>query len=103
MASGLPLLVSDRCGCAPDLVVNGRNGFTFNPLHEQALTHLMLQFSDGEMDLENMGQASREIVARFSPQTFAVNLQSAAAVAWQSPSRPGGLLNQVVLQALIKR
>jgi 1,2-diacylglycerol 3-alpha-glucosyltransferase len=31
MASGLPVLVSERCGCAPDLVKNGVNGYTFDP------------------------------------------------------------------------
>jgi glycosyltransferase involved in cell wall biosynthesis len=31
MAAGLPVLVSDRCGCAPDLVEVGVNGFTFDP------------------------------------------------------------------------
>ena len=29
MAAGKPVIVSDKCGCAVDLVVNGKNGFTF--------------------------------------------------------------------------
>jgi glycosyltransferase involved in cell wall biosynthesis len=29
LASGIPVLVSDRCGCAADLVVDGVNGFIF--------------------------------------------------------------------------
>src|SRR6185369_3826531 len=32
VASGLPVIVSNRCGCAPELV-NG-NGFTFDPTNE---------------------------------------------------------------------
>ena len=32
MASGLPVLVSKRCGCAADLVREGVNGFVFRPL-----------------------------------------------------------------------
>ena len=35
MAAGLPVIVSERCGCAPDLVRNGVNGFTFDPDHIQ--------------------------------------------------------------------
>src|SRR5262249_59830905 len=31
MAAGLPVLVSERCGCGPDLVREGVNGFTFDP------------------------------------------------------------------------
>ena len=29
MAAGKPVLVSDKCGCAPDLVDDGVNGFVF--------------------------------------------------------------------------
>lgn len=28
--SGLKVVVGDRCGCAPDLVINGKNGYTFH-------------------------------------------------------------------------
>jgi 1,2-diacylglycerol 3-alpha-glucosyltransferase len=31
MAAGLPVLVSNRCGCARDLVRDGFNGFAFDP------------------------------------------------------------------------
>ncbi len=33
MASGIPVLVSNRCGCGPDLVHEGQNGFAFDPLN----------------------------------------------------------------------
>ena len=41
MASGLPVLVSERCGCAPDLVSEGVNGFTFDPCDVDQLAGLM--------------------------------------------------------------
>ena len=41
MAAGLPVLVSDRCGCAQDLVRNGVNGFTFDPCDVEELAGLM--------------------------------------------------------------
>ena len=41
MASGLPVLVSERCGCAPDLVEDGVNGFTFDPYDVEGLAGLM--------------------------------------------------------------
>ena len=44
MASGLPVLVSDRCGCAADLVQEGRNGFTFDPCNVEQLAQLMSRF-----------------------------------------------------------
>jgi 1,2-diacylglycerol 3-alpha-glucosyltransferase len=45
MASGLPVLVSNRCGCARDLVQAGVNGFTFDPYNVEQLAQLMLKIS----------------------------------------------------------
>jgi len=45
MASGLPVLVSNRCGCATDLVQAGVNGFTFDPCDVEQLAQLMLKIS----------------------------------------------------------
>jgi 1,2-diacylglycerol 3-alpha-glucosyltransferase len=81
MAAGLPVLVSQVCGCVPDLVQEGVNGFTFDPDDAPALARLMLKVSSGEVDLQAMGRASREIIAHWTPQTFAQNLVSALAAA----------------------
>jgi 1,2-diacylglycerol 3-alpha-glucosyltransferase len=102
MACGLPVLISDRCGCAPDLVFNGRNGVTFDPFHVQALIQLLLDMAGKKFDLKAMGEASREIVARWSPKTFAANLLRAAETALQLPARKMSFLNQAVLQALLR-
>jgi glycosyltransferase involved in cell wall biosynthesis len=101
MASGLPVLVSERCGCARDLVVNGRNGFTFDPLDVPGLSQRMLRMSDGALDLKLMAQQSHEIISRWSPQTFASNLQAAVEKAKTEPSPKAGFLNQLVLKTLL--
>jgi 1,2-diacylglycerol 3-alpha-glucosyltransferase len=85
MACGLPVLVSERCGCASNLVMNGTNGFTFNPLDVPALTHLLVRISGSESDLTAMGKESRAIIAGWSPKTFAMNLQKAADAALEIP------------------
>lgn len=74
MAAGLPVLVSNRCGCFEDLVVEGINGFGFDPYDRQQLTNLMLKVSSGEIDLENMSQAALEHIQKFSPDYFARGL-----------------------------
>jgi glycosyltransferase involved in cell wall biosynthesis len=40
MASGLPVLVSEPCGCVPDLV-NANTGWVFSPLEESALVRTL--------------------------------------------------------------
>jgi 1,2-diacylglycerol 3-alpha-glucosyltransferase len=74
MASGLPVLVSRACGCAPDLVRDGVNGFTFDPMDIEALARLMGQMSNGQVDLSAMGQASRRLIAHWGLETYAENL-----------------------------
>jgi len=81
MAAELPVLVSEICGCAKDLVQNGVNGFTFDPFDVEGLALLMLKMSSGQVDLEAMGAASRRIIAAWTPETFARSLLQAVEAA----------------------
>ena len=103
MAAGLPVLVSNRCGCAPDLVEEGRNGYTFDPYDVDALAGLMRKIAADDCDREVMGQASREIIARWTPQTFAENLCKAAEAAMNAPRPKANLLDKALLWALMRR
>ncbi|MCP4192237.1 MAG: glycosyltransferase family 4 protein [Planctomycetaceae bacterium] len=103
MASGLPVLVSDRCGCAIELVEEGRNGYRFSPTDADSLSALMLQLSQlGDAGLENMAAASRDIVDQWSPETFRANAIELAEMARQSPRRRVSLLTTAIIRALAK-
>lgn len=80
MAAGLPVLVSRACGCAPDLVQEGKNGFTFDPYDLEGLAQLMRQVSSGAVNLSAMGEASRRLIADWGLETYARNLLQAMAV-----------------------
>ena len=77
MAAGLPVLVSNRCGCFEDLVSEGVNGFGFDPTNSQQLTDLMLKISSGNINLTQMGNAALEHIQQFSPDYFAQGLRQA--------------------------
>ena len=88
MASGLPVLISNRCGCAPDLVQESVNGFTFDPYNVESLARLMLEVSRLETDrLALMGEASRRISADWGLERFASGLAAAAGVPCGSVQR----------------
>ena len=91
MAAALPVIVSDRCGCAPDLVAPGKNGFVFDPIAQDAqhtLTALLSQLSALSADQRSrMGQRSAEIVHGFSPARFG---HSVASIVAASSGAPGG-------------
>jgi len=81
MASGLPMIVSNRCGCAPDLVREGRNGALFDPESIAQLAELLLWISDCEYKRATMGKASSEIISHWGLSRFSHALQSAAQLA----------------------
>jgi glycosyltransferase involved in cell wall biosynthesis len=71
MAAGLPVLVSDRCGCVPELVRPGINGYVCNPFDVDGMARFMEVLSSDSTDATIMGEASRRIVALFTPETWA--------------------------------
>jgi len=103
MASGLPILVSERCGCAPDLVEKGRNGYTFDPHNVEELAALMVKISSEECDRKAMGEASRKIISRWTPDTFAKGLMDAAEVALNAPRPKASVFDRGLLKGLMWR
>ena len=74
MVCGLPVLVSNHCGSAYDLVQEGRNGFTFDPFNEQELLEKLSYFVTNSKQLATMGTRSREIITKFSPRNAALQM-----------------------------
>ena len=83
MAAGLPVLVSKRCGCAPDLVSEGANGYTFAPDDLSTMTDLMVRVSSGHVDLQSMSIASRNLIKEWGLKRFVQGLIGALQVALQ--------------------
>lgn len=100
MAAGLPVLVSERCGCSADLVVDGGNGFTFDPTDQPALVQRLYDIAHKE-DLAAMGQRSAEIVAGFAPERFGLGMRAAVAAAAAGPARPT-LAGRGLVSALLR-
>jgi len=104
MASGLPVLVSNRCGCVPDLVNEGINGFTFDPRDVEQLAELMRCMAEMEPARRaEMGLISRQQIAAWGPDRFAVGLQDAVQTAFRFPLRRPTLLDRFLLRALACR
>jgi glycosyltransferase involved in cell wall biosynthesis len=64
MASGLPVIVSNKVG-AKDCVRDGDNGFIFNEGDDQKLTEIINSFASDSALLEQMGARSREIAKEY--------------------------------------
>ena len=100
MASGLPVLVSSRCGCVRDLVRHGENGFIFEPNDIEALSkHFAFMASDA-CPRGAMGDASQRIIRDWDLDLFARNLVQAAELARSGPQRMPTVTDKLLLRML---
>lgn len=65
MANGKPVIVSDKCGCAPDLVRDGENGYVFKSGDINDLKNKLIKIHS-RLDIEEMKIISKKIIQDFS-------------------------------------
>ncbi len=104
MACGLPVVVSERCGCAPDLVVNGETGYAFDPLDVDALKGLLGKVAGmSEEERAAMGAAGRKRIAEWGPERFGEGLAGAAEKALAVGVKRAGVLDRTLLNLMCCR
>jgi glycosyltransferase involved in cell wall biosynthesis len=97
MATGIPVIVSEHCGCASDLVHDGKNGFTFPPEDIERLGEIMIDLSSGRYDLAAMGRQGREVIDNYSLKRYVGSLEAVVAIAREaSPKKMSWLDNQIL-------
>ena len=75
MAACLPVLVSERCGSAEDLVVDGQNGFRFAADDRASLARLLERVAAmSEFERKAMGRQSVDRIAAYTPQRFGTEI-----------------------------
>jgi glycosyltransferase involved in cell wall biosynthesis len=96
IASGLPVIVSERCGCTPELV--NENGFTFEPNNEHELAARLLEMASlSDQERKHLGDNSYRIAANFAPERFGEGLERAASVAMGVPQKRYGAIDRALL------
>jgi glycosyltransferase involved in cell wall biosynthesis len=77
VSAGLPIISSDACGASKTFVIPGFNGFTFRSGDLEELLEAMLKISMlDEKDRLMMGENSKAMSMRITPQTSAYNILS---------------------------
>jgi 1,2-diacylglycerol 3-alpha-glucosyltransferase len=98
VASGLPVIVSERCGCVPELV--RANGFTFDPIDERELASRLLRMASlSDDERRRLGDASYRIAANFAAKRFGEGMEQAAQLALNQP-RKASLLCRTLVRLL---
>ncbi len=81
MSAGLPIVASDACGAALDLVQDGINGFVFATGQAESLERALSGLL--RSDRASMGAASQSMIASWTPLQSAQNLGSIVAIVTQ--------------------
>jgi glycosyltransferase involved in cell wall biosynthesis len=71
MASGLPVLVSEKCGCSKTLLEDGVNGYLFNPENNDSIKEAIISLiSMSEQEWQEMGKASKVLIKEWDIDRF---------------------------------
>lgn len=75
LVCGLPVIVSEKCGCASDLVEEGKNGYLFDPYNADELAAHMVRFMEMAPDqLQLYGAHGQAIVSKFAADKVAAEM-----------------------------
>lgn len=77
MASGLPAIVSKRCGCAEVLIDDGKNGLIIDPYDARGITAALTKIADPVVRGQLAAQAFIRI-SEWGPDKFATGMRDAA-------------------------
>jgi hypothetical protein len=104
MAAGAPILISDRVGCASDLVPDSENGLQFNPFNEENIASTLLHFSSSSIEQkQKYGKRSKELISNWGPGRFATGLKKAVDKATKTGVRNSSFIASLLLRLLLQR
>jgi glycosyltransferase involved in cell wall biosynthesis len=75
LSHGCPAVVSDRCGCVPELIVEAETGLSFPAGDVDALADALTTATRAFVDVERTARACMARIARFDPRSAALNIE----------------------------
>lgn len=98
MASGLPVLVSRKCGCAEALVHDTVNGYVFDPDDLTGIEMALVKFAGFDAaQRSEMGEASQRIIADWGLDRFAKGAWDAVSFAHANGKRSGSFAGRRII------
>ena len=77
LASGTPCIVSNKCGCAADLICNGKNGYVFDSNNEAALIIAMKNMV-AKKEIIKAQMQKNNIINQYSFQSIIATIEQQA-------------------------
>ena len=80
LSHGCPAIVSDSCGCVPELIVEGVSGYTFAAGDVAGLQRTMRKAMEAFVDAHGTAARCMDVICRFDPPTAAANIARGCAL-----------------------
>jgi glycosyltransferase involved in cell wall biosynthesis len=80
LSHGCPVVVSESCGCVPELVVDGVSGYAFPAGDVAALHRTMLKSLEAFADTAGVAKRCTDVIQRFDPPSAAANIARGCAL-----------------------
>ncbi|GGA34130.1 glycosyltransferase family 4 protein [Sphingomonas psychrolutea] len=101
MASGLPVAISNRCGCAEVLVEDGVTGLLFDPFDTAAITRVLTRLTATD-ESAAFAAHGRARVDAWGPARFGSGMAEAVRAAVAAPAGPNGM-DRAMLNLVARR
>jgi glycosyltransferase involved in cell wall biosynthesis len=89
MACGKAILASDRVGCVPDLILEGKNGITFRQGDAYDLAKALKELTSSKKILANFGARSQELIADWTFEKIALEIENTLLKEFRKQRIPG--------------
>ena len=80
LAHGCPAVVSESCGCVPELVIDGVSGYAFTAGDVAGLQRTMLKAMEAFADAGGTAHRCMDVIRRFDPPSAAANIARGCAL-----------------------
>ena len=100
LASGVPVIVSEKCGSAPELVSNNNVGYTFDPIDKIDLLDKMIKMTDNDLRL-TFSKNTFKIISDYGSTHFGENLKKASKDALTNFIGKQSIISKIILNILI--
>jgi glycosyltransferase involved in cell wall biosynthesis len=102
LASGLPAIVSRRCGCAEVLIAHDVNGLLIDPYDSADITDALVRIAHPDVRDRLAGQAARQVID-WGPDRFGTGIRDAASFAIREMQVRPNLIDRQCLKMAISR
>jgi len=91
MHAGMPIVISETCGCAPELLDEGGNGFALDPHDEDSMLRALFSMERlGQQERHAMSERSLEIIDDHDVDSWAHAVADAITRSTRRTNRPRG-------------